>query len=238
VSAVRQAGIGVLVRTEAFKVASSRWQPVALLAVVVLHVPPMLWSGQEAPAYWEGLRSRSGLFVAYTIMIFGVLVVAQEYRHRTAELSFLAVPGRHRITAAQCVTVAAAGLTMCSALFTAWLAVGVARYGAAGMHLDRPTRVVGAYGVVAVTVCAAGMIGVGLGTILRGSTGALVALGSCAAVEPLTDATRFLGPATSPLGVLAWPTSELEITSLCSALGWGVLALVGALIAVHRDLTS
>ncbi|SNQ52167.1 conserved membrane hypothetical protein [Frankia canadensis] len=236
--ATHQAGVGVLVRTELFKVASSRWQATGLLAVVVLHVPLMLWSGQQAPAFWEGLRSRSGLFVAYAVMAFGVLVVAQEYRHRTAALSFLAVPGRARVTAAQFVTVAGTGLAMCSALFLAWLAVGVARYGGTGMHLDRPGQVVGAYAVVAVTVCAAGMIGVGLGTILRGSTGALLALGGCAAVEPLTDLTRFHGPATAPLGVLAWPTSELEISSLAGALCWGVLALVGALIAVRRDISS
>ncbi|WP_041938601.1 MULTISPECIES: ABC transporter permease [Frankia] len=234
----RQAGVGLLVRTELFKVASSRWQPVALTAMVILHVPPMLWAGQNAQAAWNGLRSRSGLFTAYTVMAFGVLIVAQEYRHRTAALAFLAVPGRRRITIAQYLTVAAVGLVLSAALFAGWLVVGAVRHGGPGMHLDRPADVAAAYGVVAVTVCAAGAVGVGVGTLLRGSTGALLALGGCGAFEPLLDATRFRGPVTAPLGVLAWPTSELETAALVSAVGWGILALAAGLFAVGRDLSS
>ncbi|THJ50194.1 ABC transporter permease, partial [Candidatus Frankia alpina] len=52
----RQAGVGVLVRTELFKIASSRWQPVALTGILILHVPLMLWAGQDAAASWDGLR--------------------------------------------------------------------------------------------------------------------------------------------------------------------------------------
>ncbi len=55
----RQAGVGVLVRTELFKIASSRWQPVALTGILILHVPLMLWAGQDAAASWDGLRSRA-----------------------------------------------------------------------------------------------------------------------------------------------------------------------------------
>ncbi|MCK9894358.1 ABC transporter permease [Frankia sp. AgB32] len=234
----QQAGVATLARTELFKIASSRRQAVALLAVLVLHVPPMLWGGQDADASWNGLRSRSGLFVAYAVMALGILIVAQEYRYSTAALAFLAVPGRRPVTVAQSLVVAAVGLTISSVLFAAWLTVGVLRYGAAGMHLDRPGQVVAAWAVVVVTVCSAGVLGVGVGTILRGSTAALLALGCCGALEPLLDVTRFRGPVTAPLGVLAWPTSELEMPSLVSAVCWGALALLGALLGVGRDVPS
>lgn len=234
----RQAGVGVLVRTELFKIASSRWQPVALTGILILHVPLMLWAGQDAAASWDGLRSRSGLFTGYFTMAFGVLVVTQDYRYRTAVLAFLAVPGRRRITIAQGITVAAVGVTLSAVLFAAWLVVGVVRYGGPGMHLDRPADVAGAYAVVAVTVWAAGAVGVGVDTLLRGPTGALLALGGCGMFKLFPDATRFRGPVTAPLGVLAWPTSELEVTSLASAVCWGSLAVTAGLFAVRRDLPS
>ncbi|CAO5192964.1 hypothetical protein FAIPA1_90046 [Frankia sp. AiPs1] len=57
------------------------------------------------------------------------------------------------------------------------------RYGASGLHLDRPGQLGATYGVVALTVCAAAAIGVGLGTILRGSSAALFAVPGSGALE-------------------------------------------------------
>ncbi|MCK9924976.1 hypothetical protein MXD61_24440 [Frankia sp. AgPm24] len=70
------------------------------------------------------------------------------------------------------------------------------------------------------------------------SSVALLTLIGAGAFELAFDGARFHGPATAVLGVLAWPTSELEGTSLVAAVGWGGLALGGALLAVRRDLAT
>lgn len=230
--------MGVLVRTEFFKVASSRWQVVTLLIVLVLHVPLMFWTQAAPEAAWNGLRSRSGLFTGFAMMVFGALVVTQEYRYRTAMLTWLTNPSRRRVTIAQALTVSMIGLALSGTLFAAWLAVGIIGHGGLGLHTDRPLDILRAYGIVAVTVCAAGVVGVGVGTLTRSSSGALLALGASGAAELLSDVTRFRGPVTSMMGVLAWPTSELEPGALVAAVGWGVLALVIALFAVQRDVAS
>ncbi|MCM3883021.1 ABC transporter permease [Frankia sp. R82] len=231
-------GVGVLARTEAFRIASGRWQPLVLLAAVVLQVPPMLWSTQAAEIAYNGLRARSGLSTAYVTMALGIVVSTQGYRYRTADLTFLVVPGRHRVVAAQALVVGAIGVALSALLFAGWLTIGVLRHGADGMHLDRPGQLVTAYGVVALTVTAAAALGVGLGTIMRGSSAVLFALIGCAGFELALDGIRFHGPVTAVLGVLAWPTSELEGTSLVAAVGWGALALAGALLTVRRDLAT
>ncbi|MCK9875083.1 ABC transporter permease [Frankia sp. Ag45/Mut15] len=232
------AGIGVQARTEAFRIASGRWQPIALLAAVVVQIPPMLWASQDAVIAYNGLRARSGLSTAYVTMALGIIVATQGYRYRTADLTFLVVPHRHRVVVAQALVVGAVGVALSAVLFAGWLAVGVLRHGAAGMRLDQPGRLLVAYAVVALTVAAAAALGVGLGTILRGSSVALLTLIGAGAFELAFDGARFHGPATAVLGVLAWPTSELEGTSLVAAVGWGGLALGGALLAVRRDLAT
>jgi hypothetical protein len=55
-------------------------------------------------------------------------------------------------------------------------------------------------------------------------------------LELIGDMTRFRGPVTSTLGVLAWPTSELDTASMVMTMVWAVIGAGGAYAAVRRDL--
>jgi hypothetical protein len=230
----------ILVRAELFKIYTSRWQRASLVLVLLVHVPPLLlWGGQSSPeATWNGLRARSGLLAGYALLTFGVIIVCQEYRHRTVALTWLVTPARRRVLAAQAAAVTVAGVPLCTVLLAAWTAVGAARHGGAAVHADAPGDLLGAYGVVVVTVGAAGVLGVSVGALTRSSTAALLALSGCAMVELASDRLRFHGPVTSILGVLAWPTSEDVTTSLVAAVCWAAAAFGVALAAVGRDLAA
>ena len=236
----RRVGMGRLVRAELFRIATNRWQLAALAGILLINLPPLLlWGAQADPvAAWNGLRSRSGVFVAYGLLLFAVALVTGEYRFRTVTQSWLVTPRRGRLLAAQVVTVAGIGLVMATLTFAAWWAAGAARHSAGVMRADRPAELAAAYGVVVAMVCAAAVTGVAVGTATRGLTVALAALAGCGLVEAVVDLLRFHGPVTATMGVLFWPTSETQTSSLLAAIGWAVVGPVAAAAVLRRDLPS
>ncbi|OHV74787.1 hypothetical protein BCD48_02910 [Pseudofrankia sp. BMG5.36] len=225
-------------RTEFFKIATSRGQRNTVALFLIFQIPTLVfWGSQASPiSTWEGLRSRSGLLLGYLLMALGVQIAANEFRWRTATLTWLVTPARHRVLGAQLLTVVALGAALSALTFTAWVAVGVGRHDARTMRLDRPGELAGAFAVVVLAVCAAGVVGVAVGSIARGPSTALLGLVGVGLLELIGDSSRFRGPVTSPLGVLGWPTSELDAVSLWAALGWGAAATAAALAALRRDL--
>jgi len=234
----RPAGIGLLVRTELFKLSTSRGQRAAVALFLLVQIPMLaFWGRGTLPeSTWDGLRSRSGLLLGYLLMALGVQIAASEFRWRTATLTWLVTPARHRVLGAQLLTVVVLGTVLSALTFTAWVVCGVARQDGPTMRLDRPGELAAAFAVVAVTVCAAGVVGVSAGALTRGPSAALLGLVGVGLLELIGDSTRFRGPVTSPLGVLGWPTSELSTVSLWASVGWAVAATAAALAALRRDL--
>ncbi|MBX6388877.1 MAG: ABC transporter permease [Frankia sp.] len=232
------ARLTTLLRAELFKIATNRGQRYALFLFWVLQAPMLVFLGADAAAEptWDGLRSRSGLMLGYLLMALGALVSAQEFRWRTATLAWLVTPARRRVLVAQLLAVSVVGLAAATVTFTAWTAVGTVRVGGQAMRLDRPGDLAAQYVVVAATVCAAGAVGLAAGALTRSPSGALLGLCGIGLLELIGDSTRFYGPVTSPLGVLAWPTSELDPWSFGMALVWAGVWMAAAAILTRRDL--
>ncbi|SQD97564.1 ABC transporter permease [Parafrankia sp. BMG5.11] len=233
-------GTGRLVATELLKITTGRWQLVGLCVALAVHVPLLLlWGAQAEPLVaWNSLRSRSGFLLAYAMMFFGVILVTGEYRYRTVTHTWLLTPRRSRVLGAQVLTVLAIGAVLSTATFAAWWARGAARHGAPAMRADRPAELLSAYVIVVLMVCAAGVAGVGVGTLTRGSPAAAGAIALSGLAEAVLDGARFHGPATAPLGVLLWPTSETHVSSLLAAISWAVVLTAAASASLHRDLPS
>ncbi|OHV39587.1 MULTISPECIES: hypothetical protein [Pseudofrankia] len=225
-------------RTELFKITASRGQRNAIALFLLLQIPMLVfWGAQASPAStWDGLRARSGLLLGYLLMALGAQIAASEFRWRTATLTWLVTPARHRVLGAQLLTVVALGAALSTLTFTAWVSVGVARHDARTMRLDRPGELAGTFAVVVLAVCAAAVVGVAVGSLTRGPSAALLGLVGVGLLELVGDTSRFRGPVSSPLGVLAWPTSELDAVSLWASLGWAAAATAAALVALRRDL--
>jgi hypothetical protein len=230
--------LGVLVRTELFKISTSRGQRNAVAVFLLLQIPMLAFWGADASPdnTWDALRSRSGLLLAYLLMALGVQVAASEFRWRTATLTWLATPVRRRVLGAQLLAVGGLGAVLSMLTFIAWVTAGAIRHDGATMRLDRPGELLGAYAVVVVTVCAAGVVGVAAGSIARGPSAALLGLLVLGLVELIGDASRFRGPVTSPLGVLGAPSTELDAAAFLAGIAWAAAGTVAALGALRRDL--
>lgn len=137
-----------------------------------------------SPALQSVATAHLGI-VAVVSLVFGVLAVAGEYRQRTITDTFLSSPRRGRVVAAKLVVFTGIGavegvLGAIIALVTASIWWGAKGYSFDLGNADMWRTIVG--GIVANALYAA--IGVGLGSLIRNLTGAiLVTVGWLAVVE-------------------------------------------------------
>jgi len=112
---------------------------------------------------------------ALIALILGIIISAGEFAHGTIGQTFLVAPARERVVAAKLVTGAVAGLAL--AAFAEACALGMTALWVSGKsvsaHLGTHDM---AYLVLGIPVAGAiaGAIGVGLGSLLRRQTGAIV----------------------------------------------------------------
>lgn len=234
------AGVGTLCRAEIFSIRTTRslWLPLVLLPLV--HVGPMAAWGADMTdeATWNALRPRSGLLAGYVMMVFAVLLTAQHYRYRTATLSWLATPARHRTLLAQLLVAAVVAGTTTAVIFGGWVLAGAVRHGPHAVRLDAPGELAAAFAVTALGVVGAAVVGGCVATIVRSATAALLCLAGSFAAELAVSQIRFLGPTTGPLRLLAWPTSEGSTRATVAVASWIVVGAVAAAVAQRRDLTG
>jgi ABC-2 type transport system permease protein len=108
-------------------------------------------------------------------LVFGILVVATEFRHGTITPSLLAVPDRTRLVLAKLVAALIAGFVLClaAAALSAALGQGIlsARGIDAGIGAGRTARLI-VGGAAAGALFAA--LGVGIGALVRNQVGAII----------------------------------------------------------------
>jgi ABC-type transport system involved in multi-copper enzyme maturation permease subunit len=194
--------------------------------------------------------SLSGVQLAQlAVGVLGVLVVTGEYATGTVRSSFAAVPRRLPVLWAKAVTLGAATLVLCvPASFAAFLA------GQSILSAERLDIGLGAPGVAravlgaALYLTAVGLLGLGLGALLRSTAGAVAALFGALfglqllvsmAPEPWAERiTRFLpGPAGVAVTFAQPDPSSLEPwAGLAVCCGWiAVLLAVAAWRLRRRD---
>jgi hypothetical protein len=182
--------------------------------------------------------------------VIGAVGLTGEFRHRTVTATFLATPHRGRVVAAKLVTYAVVGAgygVVCTVVVATiaalWLPDQGINLSLAGNGL--PARMAG--GVVAVAIF--GVIGVGLGALLREQAATVVALLLYLyVVEPvvtripaLSDWTIYLpGPAGSALTGIALAGQTFlpawQGALVLAAYGAG-FATVGTWLAMRRDVS-
>ena len=232
------AGVWTLFQAEVFTIRTTRMLRATLVVLLLVHVPPLAAWGQgaTAEATWNSLRPRSGLLACYVLTVFAVLLAGQDYRYRTVSLSWLATPSRHRTLVARLFVTAATAAATTSVIFTAWMLAGAVRLGAKAVRLDAPAELASAYAVTVFAVVGAAVVGACVATIMRSTTGALLCLAGLSVIELVISEIRFVGPATSPLRILAWPTSEGSVESTVAVGVWMLVGAVAAAVTQRRDL--
>jgi ABC-2 type transport system permease protein len=181
-------------------------------------------------------------------LVLGVLGMAGELRHGTATSTFLVTPRRGRVVAAKLAAAAVTGLAMSLASSAAVLAVGLPWLRAKGIEVaiadpGVAARVAG----LAVAVALYGVLGTGLGALLRNQVAAVVVglLWWSQGVERvLTGILHQPGlERWLPKGAAAALTAPGDGTlpmwagALVFAAYGLVLALLGGRLVARRDLT-
>ena len=152
--------------------------PVALLAVVVNLFGGLLGgavgdSGGDLPVLLASVAFTLTL-VAVFAGVYGAVIAAGEFRHRTVTTTYLTAGGRGRVLVGKLVAAAGVGGLYAAAATVAGVAAGLAAE--PGGRLPGPGDLL-AVAAIGVAVAALwGVIGAGLGTLLANQVGALVAL--------------------------------------------------------------
>jgi ABC-2 type transport system permease protein len=241
-------------RSEALKLHTLRSPWLILgsaLLIVVAGISGLVVSGNDLnnPAMQSGAAAHLALVSLFSL-VFGILAVSGEYRHRTITDTFLSSPRRSRVVLAKLVSYSGIGLA--TGIVGGALAITTAAiwWGAKGASFDLGDTnmwrtIVG--GVIANALYAA--IGVGIGSLLRNVTAAiLVAVGWLAVVEGIvgqligTELAKWL-PFTAGRA-LALAAGALDNGLLSRGLGGIVVALYAIIFAViavfstlKRDVT-
>lgn len=126
----------------------------------------------------EGLRNVLSAAAAGTAMvnIIGIMVMAGEFRHNTATSTFLVAPNRTQVVGAKLIAVTLVGIVLGVVASILTLAIAVPWLAAKDVSVDIFSADVGLVllgGIVATALY--GLIGVGVGSLIRNQTAAVVA---------------------------------------------------------------
>ncbi|MFC5995092.1 hypothetical protein ACFQE5_12800 [Pseudonocardia hispaniensis] len=171
-----------LLRAELRKTAStSAWW--ALLGPVVLLALSINAFGGLFGARIAGLGAESAVVLlaslAYSLgltsvlaMAHGIVVVTNEFRHRTITATYLTAPGRERVLLAKILTAGAVGSGYAGAAVVLGAGIGLAVQGGVALPAPGPLLSVIATGIVVCWLWS--VIGVALGMLITSQPGALV----------------------------------------------------------------
>lgn len=186
--------------------------------------------------------------------VLGVIGITGEYRHLTATPTFLSVPRRGTVIGAKLLVYLLTGLALGVLCVGASLAVGYTWLNARGFPLDvgadSTLRIIFG-GIVAVAIY--GVIGVGVGALLRNQVAAVVGIviylfvvePILSAIPKVQEAYPYLpGGAASALTATDDPNVQSAVDLLSPwaggllLLAYGlVFAFIGARLTVRRDVT-
>jgi ABC-2 type transport system permease protein len=182
------------------------------------------------------------------LVVLAAIGLTGEFRHRTASATFLAVPRRGRVVLAKLATYVVVGIGYAVTCLAVTFAIAVPWLSA--KHIDilvegKTTMIVGVVASVAIF----GLIGVGLGALLREQVATVVgALIYLFVAEPivtripdLNDWTRFL-PGSARYGLISVSQNGLDLLAPWQGglvlAAYGVLFTVaGSYLTMRRDIT-
>ena len=252
--------MSTLVRAELLKLRTTRLPFVFALAVAGLAllgtVASALTAGRpdartpplESP---EGVRNvfSAGAGAATTwAMVLGIIVVSGEWRHRTVTQTFLVTPRRRKVVTAKLVAMLAVGtlyavLAVAVTVVSALVLLSVKGVDDAVTEHGVPRALLG--GALATVIY--GILGVGVGALIRNQVAAIIGalvwdgvantllvqfLPELGRWTPTGAASAMTGVASTTADLLPMWAGALVLTAYAV-----VLAAVGARMIEHRDVT-
>ena len=175
-----------LVRAELVKLGTTRLVYVGMALTVLVAVLSVVngtsgaGSGDNPPLGADSLRRAvegvPASFFSILVLLLATLGVAGEFHHQTATQTFLVTPRRGRVVAAKMVTFASVGLAFAALASLVTLLIALAWLAGEGVGVslldaDLGLRLVG----ILASTALYGVIGVGLGALLRNQTAAVAA---------------------------------------------------------------
>lgn len=246
-------------RAEARKLLTTRvWLWLVLLALGLTILVASLISGfsqvSDGGVPLEALLNAAVGFAQLIAAVLGVIGITGEYRHLTATPTFLSVPRRGTVVGAKLVVYLLTGLLLGLLCVGAAIAVAAPWLDARGFSVDlgadSTVRII-VGGILAVAIY--GVIGVGVGALLRNQVAAVVGIviylfvaePILSAIPKVQQAYPYLpGGAASALTATEDPNVQSPVDLLepwqggLLLLAYGlVFAIVGSWLTVRRDVT-
>jgi len=234
------------------------WFWLALLALGLTILVACLVSGfsrsEEGGVPIESLLNAAIGFSTLIAAVLGVIGITGEYRHLTATPTFLAVPRRGWVVGSKLVVYLVTGLLLGALCVLAAISIAGPWLSARGFSVDlgaSSARRIMIGGILSVAIY--GVIGVGVGALLRNQVAAVVGIviylfvvePILSAIPKVQSAYPYLpGGAASALTQTSDPNMQSPVHLLepwqggLLLLGYGlVFAILGSLITVRRDVT-
>ena len=244
-----------LIRAEFTKLATTRLiygLGAAMAAFAVLTVAANILGVEGAPPLSADslpvLVAAPVTLLSGAALLLGILGMTTEFRHQTVTQTFLVTPDRGRVVAAKLVAYPLAGIALSLAIlaFTAALATGwLAAEEITPSLLDaRLGRVVGV-ALLAAGLC--GLVGVGVGALVRNQVAALVGTlvwvlvveGLLMSLLHAPSLGKWLPSAAAKAAITSPGGAQLSrLAGTLLLAGYALaLALVGTRLVVRRDIT-
>ena len=252
-----------LLRSESRKLFTTQvwfWMLVIALALTALFVVgTILGDGTEGnpspllstPEGQRNLFSLTGAAASFLAAVLGIIGITGEFRHLTVTPTFLATPRRGRVIVAKLVTYALAGLAFGVACGALVIAMSLPWLSARGVDVSLTANRIPLVLLAAVLVVAIyGILGVGVGSLIRNQVAAVViTLAYLFVVENILAALPWVRDHVSKWlpGQAAQAVTQVSSTSTeflrpwqggLVLTGYGVaFAVIGWWLAVRRDVT-
>ena len=236
-----------LIRAETKKLLSIRSTYMLLIATVALAVITVLDPDSSAATFSKPFNEQTfvlftSLLVRLLVLVLGVRAITDEFRHGTIAPTLLVTPRRNQMYAAKALVVATVGALFAIMAWGAMVGTASAVAASEGATLSLGAEAWRSLGGTALGGAAWGLIGLGLGSILRSQLVATV--GGLVWLMGLEDAVRgWLGDAGAYLPGQAGLSLALGSAPRTMLLGSATMAAyvaitaAGARLALKRDIS-
>jgi len=236
-----------LIVAEYKKLTTTRATYLLLAGVIVVALVTVFDPGHDAATFERPFHEQT--FVLYTalltrilILIFGIRLVTDEFRHNTIIPTFLIAPRRAWVVVAKAVVVAIAGGLLGLAAAVAMTVAAGALAWSDGTTLTLGADAWRALGAMTAGGAMWGLIGLALGTLIRSQI--IATVGGMAWLMAVEDAIKgSLGdlagylPGQAGLTLATGADASATLTGLVTMLAYATLLIVVSGFAIKRDVT-
>lgn len=214
---------------------------VLLLAIVTV-VDPDSSASFDKPFHEQTFVFFTSYLARILVLVMGIRAITDEFRHGTIVSTLAVAPRRGRLLAAKAVTVAGAGALLAAAAWAASAGAASVLAASEGTSLRMGADAWTSLGGATLAGAAWGVIGLGLGAIVRSQVVAIVGglvwlMGVEDAVRGwVGDLDRYL-PGQAGLGLAIAPSARVIVAGAITMAAYAAVASLAGAAAMRRDVT-